>query len=118
MDTRKSTAIVERDKAVIAPCSRLAYFPLVIEKASGAVITDVDGNEYIDFLSSASSLNMGSNNPVVTDAIKAQLDRFSQFAIAYTYNERTVEYAERLTSVFLYTVIDETLLVDILPACK
>ena len=43
---------------------------------------------------------MGSNNPVVTDAIKAQLDRFSQFAIAYTYNERTVEYAERLTSVF------------------
>ena len=100
MDTRKSTAIVERDKAVIAPCSRLAYFPLVIEKASGAVITDVDGNEYIDFLSSASSLNMGSNNPVVTDAIKAQLDRFSQFAIAYTYNERTVEYAERLTSVF------------------
>ena len=54
----------------------------------------------IDFLSSASSLNMGSNNPVVTDAIKAQLDRFSQFAIAYTYNERTVEYAERLTSVF------------------
>ncbi|MBQ2158959.1 MAG: aminotransferase class III-fold pyridoxal phosphate-dependent enzyme, partial [Oscillospiraceae bacterium] len=40
------------------------------------------------------------NNPVVTDAIKAQLDRFSQFAIAYTYNERTVEYAERLTSVF------------------
>ena len=100
MDTRKSTAIVERDKAVIAPCSRLAYFPLVIEKASGAVITAVDGNEYIDFLSSASSLNMGSNNPVVTDAIKAQLDRFSQFAIAYTYNERTVEYAERLTSVF------------------
>ena len=100
MDTRKSTAIVERDKAVIAPCSRLAYFPLVIEKASGAVITDVDGNEYIDFLSSASSLNMGSNNPVVTDAIKAQQDHFSQFAIAYTYNERTVEYAERLTSVF------------------
>ena len=100
MDTRKSTALVARDKAVIAPCSRLAYFPLVIEKASGAVITDVDGNEYIDFLSSASSLNMGSNNPVVTDAIKAQLDRFSQFAIAYTYNERTVEYAERLTSVF------------------
>ena len=100
MENTKSLAVVARDKAVIAPCSRLAYFPLVIEKASGATITDVDGNEYIDFLSSASSLNMGSNNPVVTDAIKAQLDRFSQFAIAYTYNERTVEYAERLVSVF------------------
>ena len=100
MENKKSLAVVARDQKVIAPCSRLAYFPLVIEKASGAMITDVDGNEYIDFLSSASSLNMGSNNPVVTDAIKAQLDRFSQFAIAYTYNERTVEYAERLVSVY------------------
>ena len=84
MENKKSLAVVARDQKVIAPCSRLAYFPLVIEKASGAMITDVDGNEYIDFLSSASSLNMGSNNPVVPDAIKAQLDRFSQFAIDYT----------------------------------
>ena len=100
MNNTKSAAIVARDKEVIAPCQRLSYYPLVIEKASGAVLTDVDGNEYIDFLSSASSLNMGSNNPVVTQAIKDQLDRFSQFAVAYTYNERTVEYAERLTSKF------------------
>ena len=100
MDQSKSTALVARDKVVIAPCSRLAYFPLVIEKASGALITDVDGREYIDFLSSASSLNIGSAHPVVTQAIKDQLDRFSQFAVAYTYNERTVEYAERLVSKF------------------
>ena len=70
MNNTKSAAIVARDKEVIAPCQRLSYYPLVIEKASGAVLTDVDGNEYIDFLSSASSLNMGSNNPVVTQAIK------------------------------------------------
>ena len=100
MDNTRSSAIVARDKAVIAPCSRLAYYPLVIKSAHGAILKDVDGKEYIDFLSSASSLNMGSSNPVVTEAIKAQLDRFSQFAIAYTYNERTVEYAERLVSVF------------------
>ena len=100
MDNTRSSAIVARDKAVIAPCSRLAYYPLVIESAHCAILKDVDGKEYIDFLSSASSLNMGSSNPVVTEAIKAQLDRFSQFAIAYTYNERTVEYAERLVSVF------------------
>ena len=74
--------------------------PRFIARGEGDRIWDVDGKEYIDFLSSASSLNMGSSNPVVTDAIKAQLDRFSQFAIAYTYNERTVEYAERLVSVF------------------
>ncbi len=100
MNNTKSLEIVARDKAVIAPCQRLSYYPLVIEKASGAILTDVDGNEYIDFLASASSLNMGSTNPIVTQAIKEQLDRFSQFAVSYTYNERTVEYAERLTSMF------------------
>ena len=93
MENTKSMAIVARDKAVIAPCQRLAYYPLVIESAEGAVLKDVDGKEYIDFLSSASSLNMGSTNPVVTKVIKEQLDRFSQYAVAYTYNERTVEYA-------------------------
>ena len=100
MENKKSLEVVARDKEVIAPCQRLSYYPLVIDKASGATLTDIDGNEYIDFLSSASSLNMGSNNPVVTDAIKDQLDHFSQYAIAYTYNERTVEYAERLVSVY------------------
>ena len=100
MENKKSLEVVARDKAVIAPCQRLSYYPLVIDKASGATLTDIDGNEYIDFLSSASSLNMGSNNPVVTDAIKNQLDHFSQYAIAYTYNEKTVEYAERLVSVY------------------
>ncbi len=99
-ETTKSEAVVARDKAVIAPCQRLAYYPLVIESASGAVLKDIEGKEYIDFLSSASSLNLGSTHPVVTRAIKEQLDRFSQYAVAYTYNERTVEYAERLVSVF------------------
>ncbi len=100
MDMTKSSAVVARDQKVIAPCQRLAYYPLVIESGSGAVLKDADGKEYIDFLSSASSLNLGSSHPVVTEAIRSQLDRFSQFAIAYTYNERTVEYAERLVSVY------------------
>ena len=43
MENTKSMAIVARDKAVIAPCQRLAYYPLVIESAEGAVLKDVDG---------------------------------------------------------------------------
>ena len=54
MKREKSEALVERDKQVISPCSHLSYFPLVVAKGKGAVITDVDGNEFIDFLSSAS----------------------------------------------------------------
>ena len=103
MENTKSMAIVARDKAVIAPCQRLAYYPLVIESAEGAVLKDVDGKEYIDFLSSASSLNMGSNNPVVTDAIKAyanssekDLNRLSEYAEQFHVVKALKPYLEVL----------------------
>lgn len=100
MNTEKCREIVARDEKVIAPCQRFSYYPLAIEKVEGAVITDVDGNSYIDFLSSASSLNLGGQYPAVTKAIHEQVDRYTQYANAYMYNPRTVEYAERLTSVY------------------
>ena len=95
-----SSAVIERDRNVIAPCQRLSYFPLVVERAEGAILTDIDGREYIDFLSSAASLNLGSSHPVVTAAIAEQLSRFSQYTAAYSYNLPMVEYAERLTSAY------------------
>ena len=51
-------------------------------------------------MSSASSLNIGSSNPIITKAIEEQLKKFTQYTAAYTYNEQTTEYAERLVSVY------------------
>ena len=100
MDTTKCKEWVERDKKVIAPCQHLSYFPLAVEKGEGSVITDVDGNRFIDFLSSASSLNLGSSDPVITQAIRRQLEDFTQYTQAYCYNKRSIEYAEHLVSVY------------------
>ena len=100
MQTDRCKALIERDKKVIAPCQHLSYFPLAVEKAFGSVIIDADQNEFIDFLSSASSLNLGSSNPIITDAIHQQLDNFTQYTQAYCYNRKTIEYAERLISVY------------------
>ena len=100
MSIERCQSFIERDKEVIAPCQHLSYFPLVIDKIKGSVITDLDGNEYIDFLSSASSLNLGSSNPVLTDAINKQLEKFTQYSQVYVYNKETIEYAERLVSAF------------------
>ena len=100
MNTEKSVALMERDRKVIAPCSHLSYFPLAVESGQGAILTDVDGNQFIDFLTSASSLNLGSSNPVITAAIKEQLEKYTQYTQAYSYSERSIEYAERLVSVY------------------
>jgi diaminobutyrate-2-oxoglutarate transaminase len=44
-------------------------FPTIFTKAKNAVITNEDGNEYIDFLAGAGSLNYGHNNPVLKQAL-------------------------------------------------
>ena len=100
LNTTKCNEWVARDKKVIAPTQHLSYFPLVVERAKDDMIYDEDGNGFIDFLSSASSLNLGSCNDVVTEALKKQLEKFTQYAIAYTYGRTSIEYAERLTSIY------------------
>lgn len=43
--------------------------PVVFEKAEGPYLYDRDGNEYIDFLAGAGSLNYGHNNPVLQEPL-------------------------------------------------
>ena len=100
MNTEQCKELIERDQKVIAKCQHLSYFPLAVDSADGSVIRDADGNEFIDFLSSASSLNLGSCDPTVTAAIQTQLEKFTQYTQAYTYNRQSIEYAERLVSVY------------------
>lgn len=47
--------------------------PLFIKKALGSKIYDVDGNEYIDYVSSWGPMILGHNHPQVIDAIQKQL---------------------------------------------
>lgn len=49
-------------------------FPLAIEKADGAWLTDVDGNRYIDFLQAGGPTLLGSNPPAVRAAVQQVLD--------------------------------------------
>ena len=93
-------AWVARDTSIIAPCQHLSYFPMVVDHIDHDMIYDVEGNAYIDFLASASSLNLGSNHPKVTEAVKEQLEQYSQYAIVYTYGKPSIEYAEKLASVY------------------
>ncbi len=100
MNTSKCLEYIKRDDKVVSRTSRLSYFPLVVESGSGAIIKDIDGNEFIDFLSSASALNLGSTHPVVTEAIKEQLEKTTVYTSAYTYNIPMIEYAEKLCSIY------------------
>lgn len=91
---------VARDEKVIAPSSHLSYYPLVVERTDGSIVTDIDGNDFIDFVTAASSLNIGGRQSDVVKAIREQLDKSTQFSPVYYYNRPMIEYGERLVSKF------------------
>lgn len=47
---------------------------LAIDRARGAVVEDMDGDEYIDCLAGAGTLALGHNHPVVTEAVQAVIE--------------------------------------------
>jgi 4-aminobutyrate aminotransferase/(S)-3-amino-2-methylpropionate transaminase len=91
----KSKAILERiDRSIAAPLS--INLPLVVAETSGATLTDVDGNTFIDFTGGVGCLNVGHSNPRVVEAAQAQLEKFSHTDFTIVPYEVYVELAERL----------------------
>ena len=69
-----SKAMIERARGVIpgGVQHNLAFnypFPLVMTKAQGAYLYDIDGNRYIDFLQAGGPTVLGSNPPEVRDQV-------------------------------------------------
>ena len=49
-------------------------FPIVMTKAKGNRLYDIDGNEYFDFLQAGGPTIIGSNDDVVKEKVKELLD--------------------------------------------
>lgn len=70
--------------------------PLVVDHAAGAVVTDVNGREYLDCFAGISVVNAGHNNPAVIAAAKAQMDKLVHCA-SYVYHAQPVaDLAEKM----------------------
>lgn len=67
-----------------------------VEKASGAMIYDVEGREYIDFTGGIAVMNVGHSHPRVVAAIKAQAEKFTHTCFMVLPYEPAVRLAQRL----------------------
>jgi 4-aminobutyrate aminotransferase / (S)-3-amino-2-methylpropionate transaminase / 5-aminovalerate transaminase len=91
----RSKEILERKERVIAePLS--IYAPLVIAEGDGALLTDVDGNTFVDFGGGVGCLNVGHSNPRVIEAVQEQAARFTHTDFTIVPYENYVGLAERL----------------------
>ncbi len=94
----RSREIIARKERVVAAPLALA-FPIVVDHADGALLTDVDGNTFIDFTGGVGCLAVGHTHPQVVEAIEAQLERFLHTDFTMIPYENYVELAERLVAV-------------------
>ena len=90
----KARKVLARDAKWIATTTKAA--PLVVKRAYGSVIEDVDGNLYLDFTCGVSVTNVGHVHPRVHAAIKRQLDEFAHYAGTDYYYDVQTRLAERL----------------------
>ena len=91
----KARAVIKRTAETISS-SIARDDPLVVESAHGSMVTDVDGNRFIDFSSGIAVLSTGSTHPKVVAAAKKQLEKFIHFSYTDFYYENLVTLAERV----------------------
>jgi 4-aminobutyrate aminotransferase/(S)-3-amino-2-methylpropionate transaminase len=73
--------------------------PIVIEKARGAVVTDINGRDYIDCFAGISVVNAGHCNPQVIAAAKAQMDKLIHGSSYLYHIQPTADLAEKLAHI-------------------
>jgi 4-aminobutyrate aminotransferase len=94
----KAQAIIDRDRQVVSPSYTRGY-PFVMERGSGAVVEDVDGNVFLDCTAGIAVAATGHSHPDVVRAVTEQAQRFLHMSGTDFYYEPQVRLAEELAAV-------------------
>jgi adenosylmethionine-8-amino-7-oxononanoate aminotransferase len=94
----------ERDAAVVwhgftDMAAYLDHCPVLVERAEGHELIDVDGHRYLDAISSLWVNTMGHRVPELDQAVRDQLDRVAHSTLLGNGNRVVVELAEALAEV-------------------
>ncbi|HEA66210.1 MAG TPA: acetyl ornithine aminotransferase family protein [Desulfobacterales bacterium] len=93
----RARKLIKMDKRVVSPSYTRSY-PLVVEKARGLWLEDVDGNRFLDFTAGIAVCATGHCHPRVVRAIKKQADLLLHMSGTDFYYTPQILLAERLAS--------------------
>lgn len=93
----RAAAFIARDQAVMSPSYTRTY-PLVVHRAKGAMIEDLDGNRFLDFTAGIAVTAVGHSHPEVVRAIVLQSKRLIHMSGTDFYYAPQVQLAEKLAS--------------------
>ncbi|MEV8182722.1 4-aminobutyrate--2-oxoglutarate transaminase [Specibacter sp. NPDC078692] len=93
----KSEALNERRKSVVAG-GVASTVPVYVADADGGIITDVDGNSFIDLGSGIAVTSVGASDANVVEAVREQVGHFTHTCFMVTPYESYIEVAEELNA--------------------
>lgn len=94
----KSIHLAKRQERYVSAAVSCAH-PVYIDHGAGSVLTDVDGNEYLDFGSGIGVIALGHGNPAALEAGIEQMRRFTHTLFTVTPYELYLEVCRRLTEI-------------------
>jgi 4-aminobutyrate aminotransferase len=93
----RARALLRRSGRAVVPSATPAY-PLVVERAAGCHVWDVDGNCYLDFTAGIAVSAAGHGHKLVVQAIQEQAGRLIHFSFADFFYPSYIRLAERLAA--------------------
>ena len=91
----KSQEIIKRRSDAVSASLGMAL-PAVITHASGGILLDVDGNQFIDMGSGIAVVNVGNSAPKVVERVQKQVAEFTHTCFMIAPYEGYVEVCEKL----------------------
>ncbi|MFN2399967.1 MAG: acetyl ornithine aminotransferase family protein [Gemmatimonadaceae bacterium] len=91
----RAIALIERDREW-SSTSYIKEYPLVVARGQGAMVEDVDGNRYLDFMAGIAVASTGYGQPDVVSAIQESAQRFLHICGTDFYYESMTALCERL----------------------
>ncbi len=93
----KARKVLARDASIMSNSLTRAY-PLVVERAKGSNLWDVDGNRYLDFNSCIAVMNLGHSNKRILRALREQALKATHAGFLDFYGEPPLSFSEKLVS--------------------
>ena len=92
---KSAKALLERRNEAVPKALCGATYPICIKRGEGAMVEDLDGNKFLDWIGGVGVLNIGYSNPEVIEAVKAQSEKYFHTIFNVIVHEGYVELAEK-----------------------
>lgn len=91
----RAKEIIER-RAEAMPGAIQCSYPIVIERGEGAMVEDVDGNIFLDWVGGVGVLNAGYSQPEMIEAVKSQSEKYFHAMMNIMTHENYIALAEMM----------------------